>query len=244
MLYTEEMVRSNIRNREGKRVFFLGKGDTLTPGARDYLTREHIAVLPGEQAKILQYRLLNGAVLQEKPEQMTHLHGDVLVEKTHPRIALRGAMDMLEAELLLCQHICDGELRQDLGQILALARLLVRCEVMDEPVPAQKLCGLTEQEQRTRSHHPQQYYGIAHFMPEAEDGQRILLLNRCRCAARAAELAAARAFTDENGNAKRGDILRALNRMSSMIYILMLREKAAGKSGALLHDGEETRWKP
>ena len=46
MLYTEEMVRMNIRNREGKRVFYLGKGDTLTPGARDWLNRERISVLP------------------------------------------------------------------------------------------------------------------------------------------------------------------------------------------------------
>ena len=30
MLYTEESVRQNLRNRDGKRVFFLGKGDTLT----------------------------------------------------------------------------------------------------------------------------------------------------------------------------------------------------------------------
>ena len=34
------------------------------------------------------------------------------------------------------------------------------------------------------------------------------------------------AFSDENGCAERTDILRAMNRMSSMIYILMIREKA------------------
>ena len=33
-------------------------------------------------------------------------------------------------------------------------------------------------------------------------------------------------FTDENGNCTREDILRSLNRMSSMLYILMIREKA------------------
>ena len=48
MLYTEEAVRSNIRNREGKRVFYLGKGDTLTSEARDYLKRERIEILPAE----------------------------------------------------------------------------------------------------------------------------------------------------------------------------------------------------
>lgn len=229
MLYTEEMVRGNIRNREGKRVFYLGKGDRLTPGARDFLSRERIEVLPGELAKPEEYRLLNGAVLQAKPEHMTHLSGNVLVLKTHPRIAFRGAMDTLEAELLLCQLIAGEKLRKDLGEILDLARMLIRCEVMDEPVTDGKLCGLTEDEQRSRSHRPQDYYGQPHFMPSVSDGEVILRLNRCRCAARAAELAAAVAFTDMDGNAARVDILRALNRMSSMIYILMVQEKAGNR---------------
>ena len=51
MLYNEEAVRANIRNREGKRIFYLGKGDQLTSAARDYLSRERIEIRPGEQAK-------------------------------------------------------------------------------------------------------------------------------------------------------------------------------------------------
>ena len=225
MLYTEEMARATIRNREGKRVFFLGRGDTLTSGARDFLSRERIEILPGEQAKIQKYKLLNGAVLEEKPEQMTHLYGDVLVLKTHPRIAFRGAMDFLEAELVLCQLHC-AQWRKELGEILALSRMLIRCEVLEEPVPEGKLCGLTEEEQRKHSHRPQDFYGQTHFMPEYADGEVVLLLNKCRCAARNAELAAARAFIREDGTADRQDILKALNRMSSMIYILMIREKS------------------
>ena len=225
MLYTEQNVRENIRNREGERVFYLGKGDRLTPGARDWLTRERIPVLPGEAAKPEEYRLQNGAVLREKPEALTHLQGNVLVPKTHPRIAFRGAMDSLEAELLLCQLNCPAAAAQ-LGEILDLARRLIRCEVMDEPVPEGKLCGLTEQEQRARSHRPQDYFGIPHFMPAVSDGAAVLALNRCRCAARQAELAAARAFMDAEGRVSREDILRALNRMSSMIYILMCMVKS------------------
>lgn len=226
MLYTEEMVRGNIRNREGKRVFYLGKGDRLTPGARDFLSRERIEVLPGEMAKPEEYRLPNGAVMKDKPEHMTHLNGNLLVPKTHPRIAFRGAMDTLEAELLLCQLNSGEKLRSELGEILDLARMLIRCEVMGEPVKTEKLCGLTEDEQRARSHRPQDYYGQPHFMPSVSDGEVILRLNRGRCAARAAELAAAAAFIDGDGKATRVDILRALNRMSSMIYILMIQEKA------------------
>ena len=225
MLYTEDMVRMNIRNREGKRVFYLGKGDRLTSGAKDWLTKERVEVLPAELAKPAEYRLLNGAVFREKPEHMTHLRGDVLVEKTHPRIAFRGAMDSLEADLILCQLRC-GKWQKELGEILALARMLIRCEVMEEPVPEGKLCGLTEEQQRKHSHRPQEFYGQPHFMPEHTDGEMVALLNKCRCAARNAELAAARAFIREDGTADRLDILKALNRMSSMIYILMIREKS------------------
>ena len=224
MLYTEEAVRANIRNRDGKRIFFLASGDTLTPGARDFLHRERIEIRDAREAKIETYRLLSGGVLQEKPEHMTHLNGDVLVRKTHPRIAFRGKMDTLETELMLCQLIVPG-FRQELGEILALGRRLIRCDVLDEPVPQQKLCGMTEEELRRRSHFPQEYYGQPHFMPEYTDGQEMLQLNKARCAAREAERLAVEAFQDREGNPTRVDILQAMNRMSSMLWILMIRLK-------------------
>ena len=223
MLYDEAAVKANIRNREGRRVFFLGSADRLTPSARDWLQRERIPILPGEEARITRYRLAGGGFCEEKPEHMTHLHGDVLVQKTHPRIAFRGAVDLLEAELIVCK-LKTGI--PELQEILELARRLIRCEVMDEPVGELKLCGLTEAEQRRRSHFPQEVFGIAHFMPEASDGERIVYLNRCRAVCRSAELAACHAFVDRDGSVLRPDILQALNRMSSMLYILMLREKS------------------
>ena len=161
----------------------------------------------------------------EKPEHMTHLNAEFLVPKTHPVIAFRGAMDTLQAELLLAQAAAPA-VRRELGEILELARRILSREVMEEPLEETTLCGLTEAQQRKHSHVPQEYYGQPHFMPEAADGEKILRLNRCRTAARAAELAAAAAFVDENGCAERGDILRSLNRMSSMLYILMIQEKA------------------
>ena len=225
MLYQEEAVRANIRNRDGKRVFYLGKGDRLTSAARDYLTRERIEILPAEQASPQRYKLLTGGYLEEKPEHMTHLYGDVLVPKNHPRILFRGKMDTLEAELLLCQ-LCSDTLIAPVGEILALARQIVRCEVLSEPLKAGTLCGLTEAEQRRRSHFPQDYYGQPHFMPAPSDGMVIARLNRARCAAREAELSAIEAFSDREGSLTRPDIALALNRMSSMLYILMIRQKA------------------
>ena len=222
MLYTRQNAMENIRNKDSKRVFYLGKGDQLTSDAKDWLHSQRIEILSSEQAKPDRWQLPGGGYCEEKPEHMTHLNGQMLVPKTHPRIAFRGAMDTLEAELLLCQQE-TGESR--LGEILELARQLLRCDVLDEPVPEKPLCGFSQEELRLRSHLPQKYYGQPHFMPSVEDSRTVLGLNRVRCFARAAELAAVHAFSDREGNPTRVDILRALNRMSSMLYLLMIEHK-------------------
>ena len=218
MLYTLQQVKDNLRNREGKRVFYLGKADQLTSEARDYLTRERIEILPGQAAKKDRYRLLGGGYMEEKPEHMTHLNAEYLVEKTHPRIVFRGAVDLLEAELLLC----IGQLPRweaELTQVLTLARKLIACDVLEQPLQEETLGGLDAAQLRHRSHFPQEHYGQPHFMPQPTDKKEVLLLNRLRSLARQTELKAVAAFPE------RTDIIRAINRMSSFLYILMLREK-------------------
>ena len=224
MLYTRQAVQENLRNRDGKRVFYQGPHDQLTSDARDWLRSERIEIVPASQAKPERWVLLGGGYSEEKPEHMTHLDGTTLVPKTHPRIAFRGAMDTLEAELLLC-CLQTGEER--LREVLDQARFLLRCDVLGEPVPEKPLCGLTPEQLRSRSHRPQDFYGQPHFMPAVSDGQTVLLLNRVRCAVRNAELAAARAFCDRDGIPTRPDILQALNRMSSFLYLLMIEQKSA-----------------
>ena len=218
MLWDERAVRDNLRNRDGKRVFYQKEGDTLTPSARDFLKRERVEILPASQARPERYALLGGGWCEEKPEHFTHLNAQTLVRKDHPRIRFRGAMDMLEAQLLLCGPETE--------EILELARRLIRCDVLEEPVGGYTLYGLTQAQQRSHSHIPQEHYGISHFMPRFSDSPAILRLNLCRCCARSAELAAVEAFVDDQGQVTRPDILRAMNRMSSMLYILMLRHKA------------------
>ena len=220
MLYTKETVRDNIRNRDGKRVFYLGKGDNLTSDARDFLTRERIEILPASEARPDRYKLLNGGYMEGKPEHMTHLNGDTLVEKTHPRIAFRGAVDTLEAELLLAAAGAEGESRKQLEDALSYTRTLLRNEVLDEPVKVDTLGGLDEKALRERSHRPQEFYGQPHFMPAPTDSQLLLQVNKARCAARAAELKAVAAFPSG-----REDLLRAFNRLSSFLYLIMIQLK-------------------
>ena len=228
MLYTETSVRDNIRNRDGKRVFYLGKGDTLTAGARDWLLKERVEILPGEKARPERFALAGGGFLEEKPEHMTHLNAQVLVPKTHPRIAFRGSMDTLESVLILAQLAVSPPMREKLQQVLELARKIVRWDVLEEPAEEGELCGLTQAQLRDMSHRPQEFYGTAHFMPDASQGAAMAWLNRARCAAREAELRAVAAFSDRDGNPTRPDLLRAMNRMSSMLYILMIEQKGMG----------------
>ena len=84
---------------------------------------------------------------------------------------------------------------------------------------------------RRQSHFPQEYFGIPHFMPGFADSKPVLALNRLRTVARQTELAAQHAFVDREGLPTRQELLQALNRISSMLYLLMLREKAVYGTG-------------
>ena len=224
MLYTEENVKAAVRTQDGRRVFWLKEGDRLTPSARDWLQREQIPL----ETRKKTYTTLFGGEFTEKPEELTHLSGNLLVPKTHPRIAFRGQIDALEAEILLCQH----DLREKpslvaaLQEMLDLVRSLIRADVLEEPVAQVHLCGLSDAELREHSHFPDKYYGQPHFLPAYTDGEAVLRLNRLRTKVRETELSCCRAFADADGKLRRVDILQALNRLSSLCWILMIRCKA------------------
>ncbi len=227
-LYTEESARACVRVRNGRRVFYLAPEDALAPKARDWLRREGIEVITGERRGPKSYRTLFGATLTEKPEHMTHLSENVLVFKDHPRVEFRGQIDALEAEILLAQQAAGGsaELVGALEETLTFVRNLIRADVLGEPVGPFRLLGLDEASLRERSHNPQKYYDQPHFMPSWRDGPALLAVNRARTVARTAERAAYRAFRDENGAVTREDIILALNRLSSLFWILEIELKA------------------
>ncbi len=194
MLYTEKNVLTALQN--GK--ITLQKGDILTPAARDLIAQLDIA--------------------KQKPEHMTHLNAKELVDKTHPRIAFRGKIDTLEAEILLCQKE-DGAPVAALQEMLEFVRTLIRADVLGEKVGAFKLCGMDEEQLRERSHNPQKYYGTGHILPSCADSTVLLRLNHLRTSIRETELQSYHAFPD------RTDIHTALNRLSSLCWILCLQEK-------------------
>lgn len=230
-VFTLQGAKENIRVKDGKRVFYLAEGDHLTPSAEDWLRSQSVAVLPVSEAKVAVYKTLDGGYYSEKPEHMTHLLADTLVKKDHPRIKFRGMIDELEAEILLAANQADGALAAQLTQVLEAVRQLIRCDVMSEPVKADRLGGLTLAEIRIRSQLPHKYYDQPHFMPSVHDSPMLLALNKVRTVVRRTELAAYEAFHDENGCVTRNDILQLLNRLSSFVWILMIQMKKEQSDG-------------
>ncbi len=217
MLFTQENARQAVRNQEGRRVFWLSPEDRLTPAARDWLREENIPIVERQRG----FEDLLGGYYEKKPEEMTHLSGNVLVPKTHRRIAFRGEIDALQSQILLF----GGEIPQ-LQELLDYLRELLRREVMEEPLEEKPLLGLGQKELRAISHYPQKTLGVGHFQPQFSDGREILILNYLRTQIRKAELSCCRAFSDRDGKITRPDLVQGLNRLSSACYILMLRRKA------------------
>ena len=210
-------------------------GEVLTPAARDWLREKGVEVVypqgsSGEPVERPRYRTVSGAVLAEKPEHMTHLKGNILVDKDHPRIAFRGCIDSLEAEILLAQQACAGAgcpaLAQELEEVLAFVRRFIRFDVLDEPVGEIALCGYGPDELREYSHYPEKHLGQSHFMPHYTDSPAILAVNKVRTVVRSTELAAYAAFRDADGGVKRPDMILGLNRLSSLMWIMMIKLKA------------------
>lgn len=166
-----------------------------------------------------------GKTLSSKPEHMTHLYGNHLVEKTHPRIIFRGRLDSLEADILKIQVTAQdkGErwLVDALSEILGFVRDILSAEVLNKPLKEFSLLGLDSAGLRYESHHVMEIYGIGHPTPEYTMGELCTALNGLRTKARETELFAVQAFSEKNG--ARPDIIEALNRLSSCIYILFLR---------------------
>ena len=120
----------------------------------------------------------------------------------------------------MCAAKAEGEIRHQLDEALSDIRTLLRNEVLEEQVAEQTLGGMDEKTLRERSHRPQEFYGVPHFMPASTDSLLLLQVNKARCLARNAELHAVAAFPTG-----REDLLRAFNRLSSFLYLIMIQLK-------------------
>jgi ethanolamine utilization cobalamin adenosyltransferase len=161
-----------------------------------------------------------------KPEHMTSLSGNRLVSKAHGRIAFRGAVDSLEAELIEAQILAEklGEpwYRESLGEVLKCLRDILAAEVKESPLAPPCLFGLSSDELRRQSHDVKGTFGMEHPLPDYTMGPLAARLNLLRARTREAELLAVRVFCA--GEDSREDLILAMNRLSSALYWLFCRQ--------------------
>lgn len=223
-----KMLSEGLLKEKGE--FFVGRDTILTPSARTFLSDKSILIKEEDVKKNPfpdGFETLFGVHLEEKPEHMTHLRGNLLVFKDHNRIVLRGAIDYLESEIILAQTVAEKNNRmklvKDLEEIIAFIRKLLQSEITGKSLEGFILLGLDEKELREQSYHPSKYFGMHHFLPTYKHGEVVAYLNRLRTITRQTEISAFRAFKLEDGTVDRVDIIQAFNRLSSLFWIMMFK---------------------
>ena len=253
------LTESDLRSGKGKRKdnkVCVKAGTFITPLAKEYMRDNGIELEFSDShksdgkgsfgkgvmsytpiAKSGDHRFIDyetGEGYAEKPEHMTHLRGNLLVVKNHPRILFRGKLDSLEALIMQTQiTVLDKgykNIAEDLEDVMTFVQTLLGCEVKDEPVPEFKLLGMDSQRLRYVSHHIYEEFGIQHSVPHYSMGRVCAELNYLRTFIRETELSAVEAFTVD-GEMKRSDIVEALNRLSSCVYIIFCKVASENKKG-------------
>src|SRR4029079_16477671 len=185
--------------------------------------------------------LATGERFAEKPEHLTHLVDDAsLVPKTHPRIAARGKLDLLQSAVLDAQVAADADrargLVGELAEILELTRTLVGAEVTGREIPPPRLFGMGSDEIRDATHHTHELYGVPFMYPDVRQGPVVAKLALARGIAREAELAMIAATPparrEVTAARARSDLAPPLNRISSALYLLPCRYVAGLYQGS------------
>lgn len=265
-LITEDILRPAFK-KNPQMVIEVEKGTILTPSAKQFIREKGIQVIDKTSKKIEKNPSLevkkevenhyapfeiiqdhfkpkfvsayDGGHYEKKPEYMTHLRGNQLVFKDDPRILFRGKVDSLQSTILELQyHLKESSewLKLGLDEMLHFSREILRAEVTETPLLIESLLGLSEEEIREHSHYPKKYYGVQHFLPDVSMGFEIVMLNKLRTQVRELEIICMQTFRQAT-KVERNDIVTALNRMSSAVYILMCRAKGE-KNGSWKYKSE------
>ena len=248
---TEQEIRQLLKKDDSIRSLDIPKGTLVTPSALEFLNMNNITLnftegegrreeplaenLPGAPPV---YYGPDGTKYDTKPEELTHLCGNQLTEKDNPVIVFRGKLDKLCAVILEAQLLGEEKENRayvnDLQQIMNFVRTILPAEYKGAPLGDFHILGLSSRDLRERSQHPDKYFGRKHLLMDAGVGALSLRLNFLRTVVREAELAAITAFRDPSkpSLSKREDIIEALNRLSSLFYILMYKYLPKNYSGS------------
>ena len=235
MIINENELRAQW-HKEKKKVIKVPPGSIVTPSAKDFLASKGAVI---EVDVNMAEPETNCSAMPKKktsvkPEYATHLNGKELVLKTDLRIAFRGQLDSLIASMVETQtwFIQQGDkgMADKLKEVTRFTRSLMMAEVGQKLFEFPKVFGMDEGQLREVSHYPNKYFGVPHSSMSAKEGPAVARLHLLRTQSREAELAAAQAFLNKDGGCQREDLLLGMNRLSSILYILVCIEKSRKKS--------------
>lgn len=180
--------------------------------------------LTGSARRVAATCQLCGSAPADKPAGMTHLNAHELVAKNDPRLQFRAQLDAAIALAVWLQVELPepAELAAWLADIRSLLGQLMRADVLDEKLAGFAVGGLDEAVLHRLSHAPLKYLGHDHLVPECGHGRAPALLNLLRAKVREVEICAAQVFMEAGFKLRRADLLHALNRLSSALYVAML----------------------
>lgn len=260
MIVTESDLRANWA-RKKITVLKIPSGSVITPPAREFIRNKGISVeIEGEgvvdftgltynasshSRKEILHTTEPFAKKAEKPEHMTHLNGKKLVVKSDPVIRLRGELDSFISQLVETQLWFIGRgftgMAEKLEEVVVFCRGLMQAEVMEKEFEFPSMFGFDKEQLREVSHNPMKYFGVKHSFVSRKHGMSVAKLHVLRAKSREVELAAVNAFVNTDGTCSREDIVSALNRLSSIMYILVCLEKARVKEAGAVKGEEKVR---
>ena len=221
MQYITERELRDLFSKGIPEEYIIPQGARLTPAAKQYLVdlRLYRSQIVRQSQPVKSFG--------KKLEHITNLDAKELTHKSHPRIALRGKLDSLEADIILAQITAAQaggySFAAPLEEVLALVRRVLAADVTGKSLGDWLLGGMTADQIREASHHPQQFGFPGHVLPNAKQGIMAALFNQMRTKARETELAVIAAFCAGDNPCTREDLLLAMNRLSSYFYVLQLQ---------------------
>ncbi len=230
---TEAQLRAEYK--QNKMNHLVVETDTiLTPSAKEFLNSNKIdlvfksekenesGVSKDKEKKVFNPKFkckYTGGYLEKKPENMTQLYGNELVFKDHQNIVFRGKIDSLQSRILELQVRAykskNNKLVDDLEELLNFIRNILKAEVINEKIEEFSFFAMQEEEIREISHNPKAHLGVDHILPNYKMGDLLIGLNAVRSNVREVEIVSIAL--------KRDDIIKALNRLSSAVYVMMCR---------------------
>ncbi len=241
---TEAWLRANHTLSEGGEIH-LPADSRLTPSARELLESRRLRVkYLDEQGSLFveddaaQPQPVHGLTssderhvaccelcrqpVSHKPDTLTHLTAQKMVAKSDPRLAFRAALDGTIAQAIWLQLELAEKWQPWLSDIRSRLGNIMRADALEEALAEQAIVGLSAVDIHRLSHQPLRWLGHDHLVPEVGHGRECVLMNLLRTDIRKTETLAAQVFITRGFEVLRPDILQALNRLSSALYVMMI----------------------